>query len=291
VTAVKISRVSLLLLCFQCAAQGVVAHPGSDATLEYLSARIAAEPASQSLYRQRGIAYLHEGRYQSALSNLRYAATLGDPRSVDFHLGVVYFYMSNFTAARTALDSYLEYKPGHGGSLRYRARLQAALGDYTGALKDYQALLAVPDQVNPADYLVAAKLMVESQQYGVDAAIAALDQGMKHLGPIVQLQRRAIELELVQGRYDSAIFRQQSLVANASGGPFWQFEMGQLLMSAGKADLAYPHLANAEMQLAALRKTPARLTLSQELQALLAHWPGNQASAAGDAQKRIGVKQ
>ena len=86
---------------------------------------------------------------------------------------------------------------------------------------------------------------------------------------------RGEALELIQGQYDSAISRLQSLAPAASGSPFWQLEMGQLLMAAGQTDLAYQHLANAEQQLAELRKTPARVQLSHELHALLTQRSAN----------------
>lgn len=263
----------ITLLCWLVAAQLAGAHPGSTATLDYLSARIAAEPENPSLYHRRGVALTHDGQYRRALADLRLAANLGDPRVVGFHLGIVHFRMNDFAAAREWFDVYLEYQPDHPGALRYRARLLGSAGDPVGALRDYRALFALPGQANPADYLAAAGLMLESSPNDIGGAIALLDLGMERLGTIVQLQHRAIELELARGYHDEAIARHRSLATGAPGDPFWQVEMGRLLLAAGQSDLAYRYFEDAGQHLADLRKTPARLQLALELRGLLTQQP------------------
>jgi len=267
---VKILLSIVVLFCALSAARQVGAHPGMDATLNYLSAMIADKPNSQSLYHRRGIAYLHDGQYQKALSDLEKAAALGDPRRIDFHLGILYQHTKNYDAARTCLDSYLEYKPGHIDALRHRAKLRENTGDPAGALADYLAVTGRPRQANPADYLAAAGLTVGLPQYGINDAIAILDRGMEALGAIPQLQQRAMALEVSQGHYQRAISRLRSESPGAADNPFWRVEMGRLLLMAGESDQAYRHLIAAEQQLSNLRKTPARIQLSYELHALLA---------------------
>ena len=259
----------LVSLYFLGAAQLGSAHPGADATLEDLSGRITASPDSPELYHRRGVAYSNAGQFDRALEDLHYAATLGDRRAMDFDLGIVHFRMANYNAARASFDSYLNYLPGHIRALRYRARLRDITGDDAGALNDYAEVLAAEDQAMAVDYLAAAKLMVDSPNHGVDAALELLDLGMNRLGPIVPLQRPAIDLEITQGRYDKAIARQQSMPGQATNNPFWHVEMGQLLIASGHFYQALKYLADAEQQLASLRRTPARVALSDELRALL----------------------
>lgn len=272
---------TLALLGGLCTAQQPGAHPGTEATLDYLSARIAGQPDSQLLYHQRGVAYLHDGQYQNALRDLQRAATLGDPAAVGFHLGVVYRHLMEPEAARASLDAYLEYAPGHPGALLQRAELLVERGDPASALEDYRALLAAAESAGPATYLAAADLMAGSPEHGVDAAIRLLDRGMARLGPVPLLQQRAVALESGLGRYDRAIKRLEAMAPEASDNPHWRVEMGRLLLTAGREEQAYPHLATARRQLAELRTTPARVQLSQELDALLA-----QLSVARDSPDR-----
>lgn len=270
VRVLNFSPVLAVLLCCVCVALPLGAHPGMHATLDYLSALIAESPDSQLLYHRRGIALLRDGQYQSALSDLQTAATLGDPRPIDFHLGLVHIRMMNYKAARACLDAYLEYAPAHIGALRQRAELRKITGDPAGALDDFLAVLALHRQAIPADYLSAAELMVTLPQYGTGKAIAVLDQGMNELGALPHLQQRVIALELQRGNYGRAEARMQSMSVKGLDNPFWQVEMARLLLEAGKPDRAYRHLATAEKQLSELRRTRARVQLSDEVQALLA---------------------
>jgi tetratricopeptide (TPR) repeat protein len=263
--------VLLVFICCLGTTLPACAHPGTAAVLDYLSAKININPGSQSLYRQRGLAYSHDGQYEPALADLQHAATLGDPRVVAFDLGVVYFHTAQYDDAHASFDTYLAFVPGDARALRYRARLLLKTGDLDGAISDHTALLANPEQVTPADYLSVAEMMLQSPRHDVAEAIGVLDQGLNIMGPVPQLQNRAIELELSQGRHDNAISRLRSQAAQLSASPFWQLAMGRLLMDAGQTGVARKHLMEADRQLAKLRKTPARVQLSHELQALLIH--------------------
>ena len=262
------AQVVLFAFCLGTAGLSV-AHPGAQETLDHFSQRIAATPESQTLYFQRGVAYSHAGQYDKALADLLHAADLGDPRAIAYELGVVHFQMKDYVAATRSFDSYLEYRVGDINALRYRARSSAAQGDTESALEDYNHIFAVPGQAGPTDYVAASTLMLESPEHGMDAAIGVLDLGMEDLGIVPQLQGMAIELALNSGRYDSAINRLKNVPPSVTRSPFWQVEMGQLLIAAGRNDLAYPHLEHAQLQLAQLRKTPARVQLMEELQNLL----------------------
>lgn len=263
----------LILLGCLCLSTLVQAHPGLPATLDHLTRMIAEEPGNPSLYHQRGVAYLHDQQYRAALSDLQYAAELGDPRMVALHLGIIQLHYKNYPMARDRFDSYLAFRPGNITALQYRARLRSETGDLEGALADYSAVIALRQPAHPVDYLSAAALMVELPAYGVEAAIALLDQGMAKLGAVPQLQLRAIELEGSIGRYDEATLRLQLSGPGASSSPFWQLEMAKLLLAAGHTERAQQHLSIAGQQLSKLRRTPARVKLADELHALLVRSP------------------
>ena len=256
------------VLCCVAVHLPALAHPGAHETLDYLSARIDAHPNSPELFYQRGVAYLDNGLYESALQDLQRAAAMGDPQYLDYQLGMVYFRTADYAAARQCFDRYLNYRPGHPGSLRYRARVHGLQDNYPAALLDYQALFTLSGQTTPADYIAASELLLDSPLHDIDHALSVLDRGMQTLGIISQLQRPAIELEVSEGSYDNAIARLQTLAPNPPGNPFWQLEMGQLLLAAGEEQRANQHFTEAEQQLDELRKTPARVQLAQELQKL-----------------------
>jgi tetratricopeptide (TPR) repeat protein len=263
------TRLKLLAaLCFVAVHPPGLAHPGAQETLEHLNGRIAADPDRWELFYQRGVSHLESGQYENARRDLEHAAALGDPRHSAYQLGVVNFRTDNYSAALACFDRYLSYQPGHSGSLRFRARLHGINQNYSAALGDYQALFERPEQTTPADYIAASELLIESPEHEIDHAIDVLDQGMVKLGVVSQLQYLAIELELNRGQYYKAIERQQSLAPNPPGNPFWQVEMGRLLLAAGEEQSANRHFLTAQQQLNELRKTPARVQLAQELQLL-----------------------
>ncbi len=88
-------------------------------------------------------------------------------------------------------------------------------------------------------------------------------------GTIPQLQQRAMALEISHGQHKHALSRLQAEPPRAAENPFWQVEVARLLLAAGETNEAHKQLNTAQLQLAELRKTPARLQLALELQALL----------------------
>jgi tetratricopeptide (TPR) repeat protein len=259
------------IICAAMLLQGgpVLAHPGAEDQLAYLTQRIEAEPDNQSLLIQRGAVYSIEGRFEAALSDLRQAETLGNPLAVAYQLGVLYYRKGDFASARQYFDITLKADPHHAQSLEYRARVLRDAGEHEAAIEDLTLFFALTPNPNPGHFLSAARMLGESgggesqfSEQGIAAAIEMLDRGMNQLGLTPQLQHYAIELELQRNNPAAAIARQESLEPMLGASPDWQVRMGELQLAAGNENEASAYFEAAVRQLEKLRQTPARQRLA-----------------------------
>jgi len=251
----------MLLLTTWCKVLG--AHPGSHEVVDHFSKQIESHPLEQTLYIQRGIAYSNDGVHELAMKDFRRAEELGDPILVAFDLGVLHYRMAQLDEARTCLDRYLERFPEYPAALEYRARVLRTAGDMNGALADYRAFLRVAPQPNPGHYNAVASMLATLPEHGIVEALALLDEGMARLGLLPQLQRQAAELELARKQPQAAVARLQTLAPALGESPDWQVEMAELLLRSGDSAAAQQQFTRALAQLAELRRTPARIHLTQ----------------------------
>lgn len=255
-----------LALVFLFAHQDIRAHPGVDEALRHYDRLIEQSPRDQALYVQRGIVYSNDGQYAEALADFRRAEELGDPLRVSFDLGVLHYRMGDFPAARRYFDAWLQRFPDHAPGLEYRARLRRDAGDHDGAIADFKRVFALVPRPNPGDYLTVAQMLESRGEAGLVEALGVLDQANAKLGITPQVQRKAIALELRLGQPDRAIERLRALEPTLGDSPDWKVEMGELLLSAGRAEQAQAWFRKAADQLEGLRPTPARQQLMRRAQ-------------------------
>ena len=238
------------------------AHPGAHASLMVLDQLIATNPASQALRIRRAALLSHEGLFDEALTDLEQARTLADPGAIDFELGVLQLRRGRLDEARLALDRWLQREPRDFMALLQRARTFGAMGQTGAALQDYEAYFSLAVAPNPGDYLAAARLV---QHEDPVQALRVLDAGLARLGEVVSLQKLAVTIERRRGRPDGALARWEELGDALHHGPAWQVEFARLLLLNGRDADALQTLRLAEEQLAALRSTPARDRLREQI--------------------------
>jgi tetratricopeptide (TPR) repeat protein len=246
------------------------AHPSLAEWIAELSAKLEAAPQDPALYRERAVAYANDGQSALALADFAAAEELGDPLAVALDRGMLLYKMKQYDAARRDLGLHLKRFPEDAAALEYRARAAREAGDGAAAVADYEALFAVETHPNPGHYLSAAQILEELEGGGPDRALTMLDRGMEKLGPVPQLQRPAIALEVQRQRYPAAIGRQRTLEAALGAGPEWKLELAELLLLAGQRAQASQALAEASAELEGLRLTPARSRARAKLELLRA---------------------
>lgn len=248
----------------------VSADAGVSGRIASLSSQIQQSPEDQVLRLQRALAYMDDNQQVLALDDIRVAEKLGDPVVAAYSHGVLLYRQGDNAAARPYFDRYLQAYPEDWGALGYRARLLRDIGENRLALADYETLIRLDHALDPGYYVVAARLMANLPERGVDEALALLDQRIEQLGSIISLQRYAIDMEKKRGNYAAAIARMAKLDEKLRATPQWQLDVAELLLQAGRAQEARFYLSVAQEQLQAGRMTAANRQLLETAQRLQA---------------------
>jgi len=156
------------------------------------------------------------------------------PDSVSLLLGLAQLHvdMEEDAAARPAFDAVLSRSPTNWVALFGRAQVLARLGERKAAIADYSRGLAWTAIPRPDQFLERASL--QATEFGAEAAIKGLDEGMARLGWLVTLQKAAIDLELKRHRPDEALTRLETILVRSNRKETWLAWKGEILLAAGK---------------------------------------------------------
>lgn len=224
------------------------AHPEIDEALARLSAQLAAAPADASLYLARGELYAKHAEWPLAEANYLRAAELSPhlPR-LDLARGELALATGHPAEARALLDRAVAAAPADPSALILRARARAQLGLRPAALADYTAALRLLPAPAPELVLERTALFASPAD-----ALRSLDEAIAHLGPIITLHLRALDLELALGRTDAALARLSVLTAASEHPAPYLKRRGDLLATAGRPAEARAAYAAALASIAAL---------------------------------------
>ena len=244
------------------------ADAGGAERIQVLSLKVDQSPENPALRLQRAWVYLELNQLELAKADILQAEALGDPVEAAYPHGVLWYRQGNYAAARPYFDRYLKAYPEHWSALGYRARLLRDIGESRLALADYETLIRLNDALNPGDYVAAARLMASLPERGVNEALAVLDKRVAQRGPIISLQRYAIDMETQRGNYAAAIERMALLDEKLRATPQWQLDIAQLLLLEGRGEEALSYLTVAQEQLQVGRKTVVNQQLLETAQQL-----------------------
>lgn len=254
------------------------AHGAVHEQIAVVTRQIALHPTAASLYLKRAELHRFHRDWDAALADFDRCLRLvpGLP-IVDFLRGRTLFEAGRPAAARPALDRFISAEPDHGEAFVVRARALAGLGEADAAVRDYTAALERIVEPRPDVYVERARVLAHLEPGRLDEALAGLDEGIRRLGPLIALERPAIDLELAEGRYDAALARVERIAAQADRPEVWLARRGEILRQAGRADEARRAFAAA---LAAIersggrrKRSPATAGLETRLRAALAPAP------------------
>lgn len=247
-------------------------HDDPGKRIAALTGDILLKPDDPGPLLARGRLLRLSGHRVDALRDFERAAAL-DPALVeaDFLRGATLLELGRPARAKALLDRYIARHPGDEAAHAARARSLAALGEGLAANEDFSRAIAA--HPNPDYYLERARALALAGHLA--AAVAGLDQGLKRLGPIVSLQRLALDLELAQDNLEAALGRIGQLAAATRRPDLWLARRGDVLREAGRHDAArdaYGQALAAIEQLSTRRRgsrtvveleTRLRATLSQ----------------------------
>jgi tetratricopeptide (TPR) repeat protein len=134
------------------------------------------------------------------------------------------------------LDAFLAQHPTHLQALLMRGRANARLGRHEQAQADFgNALVAMTDK-SEGVYLERAAELTKAKQ--PELALSVIEEGIVHVGPVLQLEQAAIELELALGRTDDALARIDFLIKHSSRKEQLFAKKAAILEQAGRPEAA-----------------------------------------------------
>ena len=209
-----------------------LAHGAFHEKIAELRAAIARMPEDPALRCQLAGVYCEHGDWQQALAELERAESLA-PNRPDVHLlrGQALLSGNQPAEARQSIDRFLAVQPPNFHVLRLRARAFAALKDTERSLADYRAALGLG--VPEPDLVVEAADALNATGHAAEA-IRVLRAALTKLGQIPVLVRRAMELEIMTGEFDSALTRVDQLQQFAPRPEPWMAKRASLLAQAGR---------------------------------------------------------
>jgi tetratricopeptide (TPR) repeat protein len=245
------------------------AHGDLHERIELISKLIAASPDDYTLYLKRGDLHRQHQEWSLAVADFEQAQRLA-PRQVDvdYYLGLTWLEADDPARAIAFLSRYVAAHPDQAQALLARARTRVALGAYTAAAGDYSRVIDLAEQPTPDLYTAKAAALLAAGDSQLDAAMDAIRQGVRRIGPIVSLIEYAVTVETAHRRYDKALAWIGDLPENIASQPLWLARRADLESADGKKTAAlanYRAAYAAVMQNLQRRNTRANLAFEADL--------------------------
>lgn len=240
------------------------AHGDLHEQIEKTTREIAAQPANAALYLKRGELHRLHREFAPAFADYAQAERL-DRSIAGVELGRARAFadQKQWPEAEAAITRYIGRVPANEIALALRAEIRDNAGKPSAA--DWSA--AITASVEPrVDYYIA--LAESHARYGAhNDALRAIDSGIAKLGPLVTLRQWAIEALAKQRRWDEAIARVDSLIAEAPRKESWLTRKAELQKSAMQPERARETALAAR---GAIKQLPPRVQQSKAMLDLVA---------------------
>ena len=241
-------------------------HGDRHEHLARLDAEIEADPNSGAHLLERAAAHRRLGHHEASLADLdRVAALSPDNHQVHFLRGLTHLRGGELDEAEDALRRYLGTVPESASGHVALAETLTAQGRHLAAAGEYTLAIAAQPTPIPDHYLARAKAYRAAGQPHLQLAVGGLDEGMASMGPLITLQRLAIEIEHVRGNHAGAIARIDRVLAKAPRKETWLVNKGRILAAVGQQAEA---LDTFRLARAALESLPHRIRSSPAMVAL-----------------------
>ncbi len=254
-------RLSHLALAVVLATAGLLApaaawaHGDDQVIIEALTEELARAP-SADLHLRRGELFRHHQDWERAEADYAAAARLEPALAiVDYFRARARLEAGVPDLALPLIERFLVAAPREAEGCFLRGEILASLNRPAEAAASYADGLERARQPRPEHFLRRARLLAAAAPHDPARALAAVDEGLARLGPIVSLVDEAIALELARGHPAGALARLAAALESAPRREGWLVRQGDVLVQCGRRDDA---VASYRAALAAIAELPER---------------------------------
>ena len=250
--------------------QATWGHGDRSEHLARLDAAVEANPDSLDVLLRRAEARRRFGHHDESLADLDRVLVLAPNHDYVHYLrGLTYFDRGELADAEASLRRYIRAKPESPSAHTALAETLMQQGWHREAGDEFTLAIATHPTPAPDLYLARAQAYRAAGEEFQGLAIRGLDDAMASLGPLVTLQRLAIEIERDLGNHAGALRRIDAVLADAPRKESWLAYKGRILASTGREQDALDafRLARATLQSLPLRvrSSPAMVSLEASI--------------------------
>lgn len=231
------------------------AHGDDHLVIEALTEELTRAPEAD-LFIRRGELFRHHQEWAKADADFLAAATL-DPKLalIDFVRARTWLEAGEPAKAQPLIERYVANVPNEPEGWFLRGDMRAASGQHERGAEDYAQGIARASSPRPEHYLRRARFLAAAPNPDATRVIAALDEGIAQIGPVISLVDYALTLELEQKDYPRALKRITTAMERAPRREAWLVRQGNILVLAGRTTEAIDSYRAA---LAAIAELPER---------------------------------
>lgn len=243
----------------------VRAHGDDLQLIEALSAELARTPDAD-LFIRRGELFRHHQEWTKAEADFMAASRLAPAlASLDFFRARNWLEAGELQPAQTLIVRFVAAVPDEPEGWFLRGDVHAALGEPGTGAAHYAEGIARARSPRPEHFLRRARFLAGQPNVATADVIAALDEGIARLGPVIALVEYAIELEVARQNYPAALARVSAVLLRAPRREAWLVRQGDILILAGRSREAAGSYRSA---LAAIEELPERYRTSPTMEKL-----------------------
>ncbi len=231
------------------------AHGDDQLLIDALTEELAKAPEAD-LFIRRGELFRHHQEWAKAAADFESAAKL-EPRLgiIDFFRARLWLEAGDPLKAQPFVERYVKDTPDEAEGWFLRGDIRAALGQHEAGAQDYVAGLQKTPRPRPEHYLRRAKVLAMAPTPEPARILAAIDEGILRIGPVVSLVDYAIAIEIEHNNFAGALTRIDEAMKHAPRRESWLVRKGDILVKSGRAEEA---VASYRAALSAIDELPAR---------------------------------
>ena len=233
----------------------VRAHGDDQVLIDALTEELAKAPEAD-LFIRRGELFRHHQEWAKAAADFESAARL-EPKLeiVDFFRARLLLEAGEPVRAQPFIERFLKNVPTEAEGWFLRGDVLGALGKHEAGALDYAEGIGRAPHPRPEHYLRRARFLAAAPNADSTRVLAALDEGIEKLGPVISLLEYAITLEMEQKNYAGALARIDKAMAHSPRRETWLVRQGDVLLKSGRTSEA---VAAYRAALAAIEDLPPR---------------------------------